>query len=153
MRSLDSNDHLRFLTRACEPCFNILVSSRNESLDAYLESLLVPAALLAEDHSVLAANRLFRRLQTDGAVVGKTVGQILGCMYSPLLGACGQTVACILCSLRRSVEETMTTGRGFRAVPVSYPHQTDMRRRLSLTTERTGDAVLVMLEPVPAALP
>jgi len=150
MRSLDTTDSLRFLTRTCEPCFNLLMSSRDDSLASYLESLGVPAALVAEDHTVLFANSRFQALKTDGHVLGMRIGQVLGCMYSPLLGGCGETVACLLCSLRRSVEQTMRTGEGLRGVPVSYPHRDDMRRTFSVTTQRTGDTVLVLLEPGPA---
>ena len=153
MRSLDTTDHLRFLTRACEPCFNLLMSSRDDSLSAYLESLGVAAALLAEDNTVLSANTKFHALKPDGNVLGVRIGQVLGCMYSPLLGGCGETVTCILCSLRRSVEQTVKTGEGLRGVAVSYPHKKDMRRSFTLTTQRTGDAVLVLLEPRPAIVP
>ncbi|HEY9595528.1 MAG TPA: hypothetical protein VHE79_13705 [Spirochaetia bacterium] len=125
------------------------MSTRDGTLTAYLESLGPAAALLAEDHTVLFANRRFRALKPDGEVLGVRIGQVLGCMYSPLLGGCGETVTCILCSLRRSVEQTLITGEGLRAVPVSYPHQHDMRRTFSLTTQRTGDAVLVLLESRP----
>jgi hypothetical protein len=146
MRSLDENDHLRFLTRTCEPCFNILVSSRDEALSAYLESLELPAALLAQDRTVLFANRCFQEMKIGQDVLGLRVGQVLGCMYSPLLGRCGETVTCILCSLRRSIEETQLTGQGLRGVPIAYPHKEDVRRAFNITTEKAGDAVLLMLE-------
>ncbi len=147
LRSLDENDHLRSLTRTCEPCFNILVSSRDKSLADYLESLELPAALLAQDHTVLFANRPFQHMKVGGDVLGLRVGQVLGCMYQPLLGSCGETVTCILCSLRRSIEETQRTGQGLRGVPIAYPHKEDVRRTYTITTQKAGDAVLVMLEP------
>lgn len=147
MRSLDESDYLRFLTRTCEPCFNLLVSSGDGTLTEYLESLRTPAALVAEDHTILCANRLFQGLKVGSEVRGMTVGRVLGCMYSPLLGPCGQTVACILCHLRQSIEKTLLTGRGLRGVPVSYPHRDDTRRTFAITTQKAGDTVLVMLEP------
>ena len=150
MRSLDEKDHLRFLTRTCEPCFNVLLSSRDQSLAEYLESLKLPAALLAQDHSVLFANRLFQGFKVGSDVLGLRVGDVLGCMYAPLLGRCGETVTCILCALRRSIEETQRTGQGLRGVSISYPHREDQRRAYSITTQKAGDAVLLMLEP-PAA--
>ena len=153
MRSLDDNDHLRFLTRTCEPCFNLLVSGRNRALSDYLESLAVPAALLAQDHTVLFANHHFQDMRLGMDVLGLRVGQVLGCMYSPLLGSCGETVTCILCSLRRSVEETQLTGQGLRDVPIAYPHKEDVRRTFSITTQKVGDAVLLMLEPRPSVAP
>ncbi len=153
MRSLDNRDHLRFLTRTCEPCFNLLVSSRNQTLSDYLESLAVPAALLAQNHTVLFANRHFQQMKVGADVLGLRVGQVLGCMYSPLLGRCGETVTCILCALRRSIEETQLTGQGLRGIPVAYPHREDVRRTFSITTQKAGDAVLLMLEPPAAPAP
>lgn len=153
MRSLDEKDHLRFLTRTCEPCFNVLLSSRDESLSQYLESLDLPAALLAEDHSVLFANRHFMGMKVGTEVLGLRVGDVLGCMYSPLLGQCGETVTCILCTLRRSIEETQRTGEGLRGVSMAYPHREDARRAYSITTQKAGDAVLLMLEPAPEVSP
>jgi hypothetical protein len=152
MRSLDESDHLRFLTRTCEPCFNLLVSSRNQELSDYLESLALPAALLAPNHVVLLANRHFQEMKVGEDVLGLRVGQVLGCMYSPLLGTCGDTVACMLCALRRSVEETQVTGQGLRGVPVAYPHKEDVRRAFTITTQKAGDAVLLMLEPPAPAI-
>ena len=148
MRSLDESDHLRFLTRTCEPCFNQLVSSRDQALSEYLESLSVPAALLAQDHLVLFANRLFQGMKVGADALGLRVGQVIGCMYSSLLGRCGETVTCILCALRRSIEETQLTGHGLRGVPIAYPHREDVRRAFSITTQKAGDAVLLMLEPL-----
>jgi len=147
MRSLDESDHLRFLTRTCEPCFNVLLSTRDHSLSEYLESLALPAALLAQDHSVLFANQRFQDLKIGSNVLGLRVGNVLGCMYSPLLGQCGETVTCILCALRRSIEETQRTGEGLRGVSIAYPHREDVRRTFTITTQKAGDAVLLMLEP------
>ena len=143
--SLDHSDHLRRVTQACESCFSTLLSSDNGSLPAYLESLPYPAALVTPAHTVLVANRQFQSLQQDKAVVGQQVGDVLECMYAPLLGRCGQTVACILCSLRRAVELTWTTGEGLRGVSMSYPHKVETRKSVNVTTEKVGQAVLVIL--------
>jgi len=144
--SLDHADHLRRVTRACESCFHNLMTERKGELPQYLDALTHPAALVTPDHTVLLANSKFRRLQLDKTVVGQQVGDVLECMYAPLLGRCGETVACMLCSLRRAVERTWLTGEGLRDIPVSYPHKVATRKTLNVTTERVGEAVLVILE-------
>jgi len=143
--SLDHTDPLRRASKACEACLHDLVSSTRTNLAQYLESLDHPAALLRQDHTVMVANQRFRSLQVDKAVIGEPVGDVLGCMYAPLLGRCGETVACILCSLRRAVETTWLTGTGLREVPMSYPHKAEKRRSVTVTTEKVGHAVLVIL--------
>lgn len=144
--SLDHSDHLRRVTRACDSCFTTLVSSENQKLPLYLDSLDHPAALVTPAHTVLVANRQFQLLQQDREVIGQQVGDVLECMYAPLLGRCGETVACILCSLRRAVERTWTTGEGLRGVSVSYPHKVEARKSVNVTTEKVGQAVLVILD-------
>ncbi|HET6449974.1 MAG TPA: hypothetical protein VFI08_01635 [Spirochaetia bacterium] len=144
--SLEHNDHMRRLTRACESCFNDLMTSRKAEIPQYLDALSHPAALVTPNNTVLVANKGFHSLQMDKTVVGRQVGDVLECMYAPLLGRCGETVACILCALRRAVESTWSTGEGLRDVPVSYPHRVAARKTMNVTTERVADAVLVILE-------
>ncbi len=140
------DDHeLRSLTGTCRQCFGVLVSEGGEKLSSCLESLPAPAALLARDHTVLASNRRFEALAFDHEVVGLRVGEILDCMYTSTLGRCGDTVACLLCHLKRSVEQTWLTGEGLRGVPISYPHKADERKSFTVITEKVGDAVLLMI--------
>jgi len=129
----------------CAPCFNALLSSRGREFSDYLESLEIPAALLTDDQTVLESNSSFQRMALSHEIVGSRVGEALACMYAPLLGQCGETVACMLCSLKKSVQHTWLTGEGLRAVPVSVPHKTEMRRTFTITTEKVSGAVLVLM--------
>jgi len=91
-RSLDQEDELRRLTRACEECFNAVLSSSAGERSAYLESLEVPTVLVTEDQVVLDSNTLFLGMASTTEVVGTRIGEVLDCMYAPLLGQCGDTV-------------------------------------------------------------
>ena len=143
--SLEQADHFHQLTQACDSCLDSLVFASGISLSVYLESRPHPAALLARDHTVLFANSLFRALKLDQEAVGLRVGEVINCMFSTTLGRCGETEVCILCSLRRAVEHTWRTGEGLRGVPMNYPHKGMKRKSVELTTEKVGDAVLVVL--------
>jgi hypothetical protein len=144
-QSLDAHDELRSVTRTCGQCFGILLSGRDERLAHFLESLAVPAVLLAPDQTVLASNSRFQDMAHAHEITGVRVGEALGCMYTSTLGMCGETVACLLCRLKRSVEQTWATGEGLRGVPMSYPHSQDARRAFTVMTEKVGDAVLLMI--------
>jgi hypothetical protein len=144
-RVLDQEDDLRFLTKACDHCFPTILSSLDGRTSDYLESLDVPAALLSREQVVLAFNRLFKDLAPDLDVVGLRIGEVLDCMYSPLLGRCGQTATCLLCKLKRSVDHTSLTGEGLLTVPFSFPHKAEARRTFTITTEKVGDAVLLLM--------
>jgi hypothetical protein len=145
MRSLDRENELSLMTRTCEKCFNAALSSRAEVVADYLDSLRIPAALIAQDQTVISSNGHFRSMSPDRDIVGRKLGEVLECMYSPILGRCGDTVACLLCRLKRSVERTWTTGEGLRAVPFSFPHKAEGRKTFTITTEVVRGAVLLLM--------
>ena len=149
--TLDQKDALSGLTGTCGECFGIILSRGNGELASYLESVAVPAALLAPDHTVLASNRRFQSMTADRGTVELRIGEALDCLYTSTLGNCGETVACLLCHLKRSVEQTWQTGQGLRGVPVSYPHKADSRKTVTVSTEKVGEAVLLTIQPRPAA--
>jgi hypothetical protein len=126
-----------------------VLSSGDEGLSAYLESLGVPAALLDREQKVLCSNNRFRALTINRIDLGLRVGEALDCMYTGTLGRCGETVACLLCRLKRSVDHTWHTGEGLRGVQISYPHKAESRRAFTITTEKVGVAVLLMVEVSP----
>lgn len=144
-RSLEQEDDLHVLTGTCPAWFKELLASRDGKLSAYLESLDVPAALVSPDHIILEANSRFRDAASRQDAVGLRVGEALDCMYAPLLGRCGETVACLLCGLRKSVEHTWLTGEGLRRVPLSFPHKAESRKAFAITTEKIGGAVLLLM--------
>jgi len=148
-QSLDENDDLRLLTRTFGPCFSALLSSRDKNLSDYLESLEAPSALVDHEQTILFSNSRFRGMMRESSTVGLRVGEALDCMYTQTLGRCGDTVACLLCRLKRSVEHTFLTGEGLRAVPISYPHRAESRKTFVITTEKVGNAVLLVMGTVP----
>ena len=147
MRTLEQDDELHVLTRTCEKCFAAALSSRDGKLSGYLESLGMPAALIGLDHTVLSSNGRFQSMAPHRTVDGLRLGDVLECMYAPLLGRCGETVACLVCRLKKSVAHTLLTGEGLRGVPFSFPHKEEGRKTFALTTEIVGDAVLLLMGP------
>jgi hypothetical protein len=119
--------------------------SYGQGISDYLETLNAPAALLALDQTILLANSRLQMIRPSQEEPGLRVGEALGCMYAQTLGRCGETVACILCKLKNTVEHTLLTGEGLHGVQMSYPHQSEARKTFSITTEKMGSAVLVIL--------
>ena len=145
MRSLEEEDELHFLTKTCEKCFSEALSSGEKKVVTYLESLDLPAALVSEDQTVLISNDPFQRLAPGRNVTGLRIGEVIECTYSPILGRCGETVACLLCKLRGSIERTVATREGIRGVAVSFPSKTEGRKTYTITTEPINGAVLVLI--------
>jgi hypothetical protein len=147
-QALEESDTLRSLTRACDNCFATVLSTQDERLTGYLESLDHPAALIAPDLSILFANRRFLQTVSGHESAGLRVGEALDCTYAQTLGQCGETVPCILCHLKQAVDQTWQRGQGLRGVPMSYPHKTLARKAYTITTEKIGEGVLLLLGPV-----
>ena len=145
MRRLEEEDELHLLTKTCEKCFNSILSSPLEVVSNYLESLRIPAALIALDQTVISSNDRFRTMAPRRDIAGHRLGEVLECMYAPILGRCGETVACLVCRLKRSVETTWITGEGLRGVPFSFPHKEEGRKMFRITTEIVSGAVLLLM--------
>ncbi|HUI71496.1 MAG TPA: hypothetical protein VL354_13330 [Spirochaetia bacterium] len=137
------------MTKTCASCFSLLLSTGGKNLSDYLESLDAPSALLDHEQTIVFANNRFRAMVIDHNSSGLRVGEALDCMYAATLGRCGDSVACLLCKIKRSVEHTLLTGEGLCRVPISYPHKTDSRRTFLIATERVGTKVLLLLESQP----
>lgn len=145
MRSLEEEDELHFLTKTCEKCFAEALSSGDKKLSTYLESLDMPAALVSGDQTVLVSNSRFQRMAPGRSVTGLRIGEVIECTYAPILGRCGETVACLLCKLRSSIERTWLTREGIRGVPVSFPSKVEGRQTYTITTEPVDGAVLLLM--------
>ncbi|HUI70410.1 MAG TPA: hypothetical protein VL354_07790 [Spirochaetia bacterium] len=135
-----------FLDKVRETCFNFLVCSRDERILQCLDTLNWPAALVAADHSVLLGNELL--VGSPGVDVGELrIGDILGCVNAALLGKCGQTVACFLCGIRKSVEHSLRTGETIRRFLVSFQKRSGANQSFLITAEKAGENVLMIIEP------
>jgi cytochrome c len=146
-QALEENDGFRSLIRACDSCLVSVLSSPDERLTGYLESLDNPAAVVSPDFSILFANGRFMNATDGRQPAGLRVGEALGCTYARTLGQCGETVPCILCHLKQAVEATLQSGAGLRGVPMSYPHERLERKAFSITTQKVSGGVLLILGP------
>ncbi len=140
-----SANHDIFLAEVRETCFNFLLSSRDDRLAECLDSVDWPAAILARDHTVLLSNDLLR--ESSNAEAGdQRIGEVLGCINAALLGKCGETFACFLCGIRKSIEHTITTGEKLHGYETSLQKRSGANQALRITTEKAGDAVLLVIE-------
>ena len=144
-RSLEQEDQLHSIAKACDKCLNTVISFGDEKLSAYLEALDAPAALLSHDHTVVAFNHLFQTMASSHDILGRRVGEVLGCSFSPLLGRCEETVACRLCWLKRSIAHTSLTGEELHEMPLRFPNKVEIRKAFAITTTKIGGAVLLLM--------
>jgi len=143
-QSFDEEDKLHLETQALATRSSPVLSSHDKKLSGHMESLNSPAAIVAQDYTILLANKRFRK-KVSHEVVGLRVGEAMNCSYSAVLGRCGETVACLLCTLKKSVDHTLLTGEGLRGMRMSYPHKAEAQRTSIITTVKVGDGVLLLL--------
>ena len=118
----------------------------------FLRSLNRPAALVARDLTVLFSNsRLRKMLKKFGHdVVGLRIGEVLDCKYAASPSRCGETEGCLQCELRRLIELTRIAGERLTGIPISFQNKSGARKTFKITTEKAGDAVLLIIAGLPA---
>ena len=113
----------------------------------FLRSLNRPAALVARDHTVLFSNIRLRKMlkKSNHDVVGLRIGEVLDCKYAASPSRCGETEGCLRCGLRRLIELTRITGERLDKIPISFQHRSGASKTFKITTEKAGNAVLLIL--------
>ena len=128
------------------------------TLQDFLDRLAAPVlVVVGEDGRIRRAN------QQAAALLGKAVWRICRAVWAgmpwnaPMLrrpGGCGQTEHCKSCTIRRSVNETFTTGQSLCRIPAyqdlvtaSGPRQT----RFLISTELAGQVVLLRIDDMGAS--
>ncbi len=113
-----------------------------------------PAAFVTRDHTILFSNiRLLKALSKfNHDVIGRRIGDVLGCKNAASLGQCGDTVGCIRCGIRKSIELTRTTGERVSGIPTDFQHKSGARGKLRITTDKVREAVLLIITDLPAVL-
>lgn len=135
------------LVKLCGECLNGLLSSRDEGLAAFLDSLGRPAALVDRDHTVLFSNGLLRKMleKFDHDIVGLRIGEALECSYSGTQGRCGENEVCLHCGLRRLVDLARISGEKIGEFPMTIRRKSGASQVFKVATEKAGDTVLLMI--------
>ncbi len=144
----------------CPTCTEHFFSPRDHSLQGFLNSLDAPVTVVDDDMRMLEANTAALTVlgKTREDAVGLRSGEIIECANSRLPKGCGRQVHCVACTLRNSVRETYETGQGFSGRPAwirVHDETTDESRkrlRVTISTEKVGNVVLLRLDEVGRAI-
>jgi PAS domain-containing protein len=145
-----SFSRLRWIADSLFPttAYYMKMSSRDEKLQDFLESLGSPAVLVGRDFTILFCNsrlcKMFSKFSHD--LVGLKIGEALDCAYATYDSHCGENALCLQCRIRRLVALARITGEGINEVPISFLHKFGLNQTYKITTERKGDVVLLMIE-------
>jgi hypothetical protein len=135
----------------CKTCKFHLVAERGMPLRQYLDGLGSPIVVVDGDVTVTMANQpacdlLKKDLST---IEGFRPGNVFECAYSYLPEGCGQTIHCSGCAIRRSVTETLNSGRGVTRKPAFIrcrPAEGGQKTDLLISTELVAGVVLLRID-------
>lgn len=135
----------------CEGCAHHFMAQVGLPMDEYLEGFDVPIAVVASDSTVSYANGAAQGMlgKSLPQIAGFRGGEVFECEHARLPEGCGATVHCSGCVIRRTVMDTVATGRSHRGVPAHLQQAEDVggnRLLLSITTEKVGGVVCLRID-------
>jgi hypothetical protein len=145
----------------CKPCL-VSLEYHPQPLADFLESLPGPVMALNTEGRVVSSNERLLAVVGKGrsAALDRLGGEVISCIYSELPGGCGQTVHCLGCTIRNSVNDTRATRQPKTRVPtyayVRTPDGGVVKLELLISTECAGKLVLLRVDeaaPAPSDRP
>lgn len=115
---------------------------KGQGLGEYLNRFDAPVLAVDADGRLIAANQSAAELLGRPAeeLTGLLGGEATECVNARLPGGCGQTIHCQRCTIRKTVTETMQTGKPSTDVH-AYLDRDEGRVYFLISTEREGDFV------------
>lgn len=135
----------------CEECTGSVEVRMVTDICEYLEILPAPILVVDGQHLVRGANSEARRtVSGDFAPIAKLRGgDVFECVHARLPEGCGRTVHCSGCTIRRAIQDTLSTGKPMCDTPVDVVQRVegqDRRVEFRVSTQRLANCVLLKLE-------
>ncbi|MFZ5950356.1 MAG: hypothetical protein ACOYXC_06605 [Candidatus Rifleibacteriota bacterium] len=137
----------------CCKCAYETMQGAGTPLAKFLDQFEKPVFVLSAQARVICANKSGADLigKKPEMFINSLGGEAFGCKHAAKPEGCGGTVHCRSCAMRRAVMETFATGESREKV-AAYPdlhHLTgDNRIKFLISTEKTGDAVLMRIDEI-----
>lgn len=137
----------------CTHCDENLTTYNCRTARDILDSMSEPVLLLDESGKVETGNRRALELlgKEHGEIEDRLAGEVIECVYSDFPGGCGRTEHCEACTIRNSLDETISAGRSLNKVPAyQYIKTPDgiRRKKISISTEKKGRYVLLRIDDI-----
>ncbi len=138
----------------CPPCSDYYTEQWSGlSLGEYLDRFELPVLVVDPDGRTLAANQIMSDAlhKSEREIFGLLGGEVMECAHARLPGGCGKTVHCSICTIRKAVMHTMTTGEPCKHV-TAYLERSDGRQRLVISSSLHDGVVFLELHSMEADL-
>jgi len=126
---------------------------RKMTLEELLNQFAFPVIAVDSNTRALRLNEAGSRVlgRTADQTSGRLIGDVIECIHAATPEGCGRTIHCSACAIRRAVTATSGDGQPRRAVKAEQLVRTEQGLKLAhytLSTEKAGGAVLVMIDDV-----
>jgi PAS domain-containing protein len=137
----------------CHECAFHLRAQVGMPLRDFLDGLGAPVLLVDSNGNIKTANKAVRRFLNKDLprIEGYKGGNVFECAHATLPEGCGKTVHCSGCTIRRTVMDTLNSGKGHEKVPASLKRETrhgSQYLRLLISTEKVQDVVLLRIDEI-----
>ena len=137
----------------CDNCLDNFIFQEGVDLREFLDTLAAPILMVDSERVVRIANKTASALlgKQPDEIEGYRGGEVFECEYARLPEGCGQTVHCAGCAIRRTVMETLATGKSFSRVPATLRRHTPEEPqdvRFLISTEKVADTVLLRVDEI-----
>ncbi len=135
----------------CKTCSFHLFAEMGMPLRQYLDGLGSPIVVVDQNVNVRMANRqACDFLKKDlSAIQDFRPGNVFECAHAYLPEGCGQTVHCSGCAIRRTVTETLRSGKGVTREPAFIQGKAPsggQKTELLISTELIAGVVLLRID-------
>jgi hypothetical protein len=137
----------------CQSCKDYYLSSRDLTLQQFLNRLEAPVLMVNEAGEVVLANSLALHLlgKSLDQVSGLRGGEVMECAHARLPGGCGTTIHCKACTIRINVMQTFATGKSLKRVPAYLNRENGsaiQKIEFLISTEKVEAMVLLRIDEV-----
>ena len=148
----DNNSKYEIPHGICLSCKEYFFSDQTHTLNSFLNKLQEPVLIVNDNGDVLLANDHAQKiLKKEVPAENFKIGNFVECAYARMPEGCGNTIHCVACTMRNSINNTFKTGKSLKRVPAVLNHinghKTD-RVDFLISTEKVDDIVLLRIDDI-----
>lgn len=134
----------------CDTCFASFDNQLDGvSLENYIEKFDLPVLIVNEDARILAANRLAQQTidKPIRDMIGSHAGNVMECAHARLPEGCGNTVHCLGCTIRNTINE-VTKSNDSRLHVSAVLSQDEKNIDMVLSAEKIDSFIQITIEQI-----
>jgi len=118
-----------------------------------LDQFHTPILIVGADGNIETANQAALDLlhKDRGEIKYQPGGNVFNCVYSALPEGCGKTIHCKSCTVRRTVEQVLKTGKPLFKIPATLKVMQQVDENdiaCTISAEKVGEMVVLTIENI-----